>query len=349
MESRPISSTPTQVREQVIGDFLEYQIECPVTIRRNQSALVPLVLREFDGKSVLYYNREIRRQNPMSAVLFKNTTGLTLEGGPVTVLQENSYVGEAMLETIKPTEERLVPYAVELSVRVFDNLESFQDQVHRIIIRNGLMTTHRNQVQLTTYTLNNKSDGEFVVYLDHSRTDNAAPNARWELSETAEPHETTESFWRFRFALPAKKVSTFVVKQRHTTQHSHNLSDTTGNTMGIWLEQRYFDTRTADVLRQVVQQREEEGRLKEQIQQLEKERADIFAAQQRIRENLQALGDRSAEKELRERFVKTLNAQEDRLEVIEKEIKDKDAARNKCRDRIKALLAKLEYDAPVGK
>lgn len=104
-----VSSAPAQVRERKVGDLFEYQIEHPVTIRRNQSALVPIVLRPFEGRPVLLYNKQTRAENPMRCVEFKNTTNLTLEGGPVTVLEAASYVGEAMLETTKPDERRLVP------------------------------------------------------------------------------------------------------------------------------------------------------------------------------------------------------------------------------------------------
>src|SRR6185295_18851815 len=58
------------------------------------------------------------------------------------------------------------------------------------------------------------------------------------------------------------------------------------------------------------------GRLSRQIAELEHERQTIHQEQGRIRENLQALGDRSSEKEFRERLVRTLNEQEDRLNAI---------------------------------
>src|SRR5438105_9941575 len=149
------SSAPAQVRERKLGDLFEYSIEHPVTIRRNQSALVPIVLRPFDGRPVLLHNSRTRRENPMRAVEFHNTTGLTLEGGPVTVLEGGSYVGEAMLETLKPDEKRLIPYAVELSVHVLDNVESFTEKVHKVVIRDGRLTRHSSQVRQTTYHLDN--------------------------------------------------------------------------------------------------------------------------------------------------------------------------------------------------
>jgi hypothetical protein len=338
----PISSTPTQVRERKVGDLFEYQIEHPVTIRRNQSALVPIVLRPFEGRPVLLYNKQTRSENPMRCVEFKNTTSLTLEGGPVTVLEAGSYVGEAMLETTKPDEQRLVPYAVELSVHVLDNIDSHDDRVHRVVIRKGQMKAHYAQVIQTTYTMNNKGDAEQTVYLDHPRS-----GKDWKLFDTADPHETTENYWRFRFALPAKKVTKFVVRQRRTLHQSFSLSDLGDQQLALWLEQKYLDTKTEKVLRKVVELRQEAAGIEGQIQQLQQERDTIHADQKRIRENLKGLGDRSAEKELRERFVRTLGTQEDRLEQIEKELREQNKALDRCREQINEVLAKLEYEATV--
>src|SRR5207245_1137656 len=93
------------------------------------------------GPSVLLYQKAARAENPIRCVEFENTTGLTLEGGPVTVLEAGSYVGEAMLDTMKPTEKRLVGYAVELAVRVLDNIDTHSDRVNRVTIRNAVSTT----------------------------------------------------------------------------------------------------------------------------------------------------------------------------------------------------------------
>ena len=93
-----------------------------------------------------------------------------------------------------------MPYAVELGVSVLDNVDSHDDRVHRVVIRKGTLKTHYTQVQQTTYTFNNKSDAEQTVYLDHPRG-----GKEWKLFDTPEPHEITENYWRFRFALPAEE------------------------------------------------------------------------------------------------------------------------------------------------
>ncbi len=337
-----VSSMPTQVRQRKIGDLFEYEIEHPVTIRRNQSALVPIVLRPFEGRPVLLYNKQTRAENPMRCVEFKNTTGLTLEGGPVTVIEGGSYVGEAMLDTLKPDEQRLIPYAVELSVRVLDNVESHQDRIQRVVIRQGKMTAHYVQTMQTTYHFDNKADSEQTVYLDHPRW-----NSEWQLYQTPQPQEITESYWRFRFKLPARQVSPFVVRQRQTQSHIYVLAEAPDQAFQAWVEQRFVDARTAQVLRQATELRQEAARLQEQENRLGQERDSIHQEQTRIRENLQALGDRAGEKELRQRFVRTLHAQEDRLEQIERELKEKVTVRDRCRAQVNDLLTQLEYDAPV--
>jgi hypothetical protein len=337
-----VSSTPAQVRERKLGDLFEYEIEHPVTIRRNQSALVPIVLRSFDGRPVLLYNKATRAENPMRCVEFKNSTGLTLEGGPLTVLEGGSYVGEAMLETTKPDDQRLVPYAVELAVTVLDNVDSHDDKVHRVIIRKGSLKAQYTQIQQTTYSFNNKSDAEQIVYLDHPRG-----GKEWKLFDTPEPHEITENYWRFRFALPAKKVSKFVVKQQRVLSQQFVLSDVSDQQLAFWIDQRYLDAATIKLLRKVVDLRQQAAGIEAQIARLEKERDGIHAEQKRIRDNLGSLGDRPSEKDLRERFVRTLNAQEDRLEAIERELRQRHEEREKCREEISGLLAGLEYEAKV--
>lgn len=337
-----VSSVAAQTRERKIGDLFEYEIEHPVTIRRNQSALVPIVLRGFEGRPVLLYNKTNRADNPMRCVEMKNTTGLTLEGGPVTVLEAGSYVGEAMLDTLKPDEDRLVPYAVELSVHVADHVESHSEKIHRVVVRKGAFAAHYVHIDKTTYLLNNKSDTEQIVYLEHPRG-----GREWELFDTIKPHETTESYWRFRFTIPAKTTTKFVAQKRQTLSQRYGLADLNDKQLSAWIDQKYLDKATEKLLAQVVSQRHDVARIDAEIAALEHERAAIHAEQKRIRENLQSLGERSSEKDLRERFVKTLNVQEDRLEAITGEVRDLQGARKASEEKLQKTLAGIEYDASV--
>lgn len=335
------SSMRAQVRERKIGDLFEYEIEHPVTIRRNQSALVPIVLRGFEGKPVLLYNSANRAGNPMRCVDFKNTTGLTLEGGPLTVTEAGSYVGEAMLDTMKPDEKRLVPYAVELSVHVLENAKSHTQQVHKIVIRKGTFIASSYQVEKRTYHFDNKAGDAYELVLEHPR-----PNG-WTLDEALTPAEVTENYWRFRITLASNQVTAFVVAQKCVQQTRVGLADLRDEQLRFWLDQKYLDKKTEKSLRDLMKIQNEAAAIGAAIQQLEKEKSAIHQEQSRIRENLQALGDRASEKDLRERFVRTLNAQEDRLEQIDRESKAKTTERDECRARVDAALAEMEFEKEI--
>ena len=338
-----VSSVQAQTRERQLGDLFEYGIEKPVTVRRNQSALVPIVLKPFAGRSVLLYQKAARPENPIRCVEFENTTGLTLEGGPVTVLEQGSYVGEAMLDTLKPTEKRLVGYAVELAVRVLDNIKSFRQRVSRVVIRQGTLVTYYGQAQQTTYTFTSKSDKEQTLYLDHPR-----PGGDWELFDTTTPHEITDNYWRFKLTLPANKAAKFVVKMQQPQSQSFGLAGISDAQLAAWVESRFIDKRTEKVLRDSFKIRHEIATFDERLQQLANERSQIHAEQKRIRDNLGSLGDRASEKELRERFVRTLGQQEDRLETIAKEEKQAQHDRDAARARMNEVLGALEFETAVA-
>ena len=225
---------------------------------------------------------------------------------------------------------------------MLDNVDTHSENVSKVVIHKGTLKAQYHQVQVTTYTFNNKAAAEQTVYLDHPRS-----GGEWKLFDTEAPHETTENHWRFRFALPGNQVTKFVVRQRRKLAQAHALGQVTDKEMSLWLEQKYLDGATAGVLKEVIALRRQLAGVEEKVRQLEQERADIHAEQQRIRENLQALGDRTSEKGLRERFVRTLNGQEDRLEQITAEVKAHAAERDRCKEQIDALLANLEYEATV--
>ncbi len=111
-------SIDVHTRTQEVSDLFTYEITQPVDVGRSRSALVPILQANADAERVVLYNPAIREKNPMTAFRLKNRTGLTLEGGPVTVFEGDAYVGEAMLDNMRKDDERITPYSVELAVTV---------------------------------------------------------------------------------------------------------------------------------------------------------------------------------------------------------------------------------------
>ena len=85
---------------------------------RGQSAMVPIVSADLDYRKDLLYNGAKLPAHPVATLRLKNGSGLTLERGPVTVLEKGEYVGEAVLPFTVVGSEMAVAYAVELGVKV---------------------------------------------------------------------------------------------------------------------------------------------------------------------------------------------------------------------------------------
>lgn len=335
------ASVKVQTRAVEVGDLFQYRIENPVTVKRGQSALVPILQEPFGGKRVAIYNPEVREKNPMSAILFENTTGMTLEGGPVTVLEEEEYVGEAMLETMKPDEERLVPFSVELGCVITLDHKSDNRQFHRAQIANGYLYLYRYRIERKLYRIHNKLDRELDLFLDHRF------NSTWDLEDTAEPVETTESFYRFRMTVPPKKVHDFEVKERGDTHETHALQHVDSTQIQFWLEQRYIDRKTTAVLEELHAMNLRASELNIRIEALEAEVQEIFRNQERLRKNLQALGTTQDEKGLRERYVQELSTEEDKLKEHRSELRRLKKSKQEAEEDLRTRLAELRFDAKL--
>lgn len=303
-------SMAVQTRTEKVGDLFEYAIERPVTVKRNQSALVPILSTTFGGKRVALFNRSVRESNPMSAILFENTTGLTLEGGPVTVLEGERYLGEAMLETLKPKEERLMPYSVELGCTIALDHRSHQRAVHRSTIQNGTLFLQRYIVTETIYRVRNKTDDAIDLFLEHPIQTGHA------LVDTPEPVATTRSYYRFRFDVAARAEHTFSVQERGDDVQRLALLSVDRAQLQVWYQSQYLDDDVRATLEQVADLLSRAAELRAEAEARQAEIQHIHADQQRLRENLKALGQSSDEQRLRERYVSELSREEDHLRAL---------------------------------
>jgi len=62
-----------------------YHIDVPVSVPRQQSAMIPFVAAPVQAERVSVYNSRVQADHPLSGVRLKNTTDLHLMGGPLTV------------------------------------------------------------------------------------------------------------------------------------------------------------------------------------------------------------------------------------------------------------------------
>jgi len=324
-----------------VGEMFEYRIDHPVTIERNRSALVPIVAKEIEGQIIDLYNKKVRANNPLAAVRLKNSTGLTLEGGPLTVLQGGSYAGEALVKTLKPDEQRYITYAVDLGLHVNTKTGSKSEQVDRVVINRGIIRMHRGIIETKTYNLDNKNTRPKTVVIEHPY------HANWKLLNKEKPIEITENFLRFEVEAPGLEITKFIVREMRDSWESIMASNLTPDDIIIFAQKRYFSENTQKQLEEIVALKAEIVTIDRDLKTLKKDRNQIFKDQQRLRENLRGLRQTVEEKNLRSRYIKQLDQQETRLEKLRDREKDLDHQRTAKQRELNKLLGTLEQDLRV--
>lgn len=321
---------------QSVGQLFEYRVEQPVTVLRNQSALVPIVGSQFEGKRKILYNRANREENPFAVIDFKNSTGLTLEGGPLTVFEDDVYAGEAMMDTLVPDEARMIPYAVDLSVEA-QTLAEEEEAVALESLRDGLWTQRKARYGTTRYRFHNKSDKAKELVLEH-------PLREGTLVRTPAPFEETRSYWRFALSLPPRATTEFPVTVRGEETYQQSLlgGDPT------WVVAHLSAARSRDKLKALIADvnvlGEKLGEVGREENQTVNRASEIQRSQARLRENLGSLGDSQDESRLRSRYVAELERQEDELAVLIKAGFELANRRRALGDELRQMLASLSFE-----
>lgn len=339
-----ISRQAAQAVGQEAGALFVYNIKEPVTIKRDRSALLPIVNARVDGERVAVYNESVRRENPMEAIRIKNTTDLTLEGGPITVIEDNTYVGEALISTLKPDEERYVSFAVDLGTRMDAQHGKSTEQIYRVTIANGIMTRHLKLREMKAYALQNLEDKAKTIIIEHPRQ-----QAEWKLVDTPNPREETPNYYRFEVKLEPKKEkpqkSEFKVTEETTRRTDYRLAEGIGGEEIVFLlQQKLIDDETRAFLEQITAMRSQIAELRRKMEELQNEQKTIFNDQNRLRSNLQSLGQSEEERNLRSRIVKQLNQQEDRLETINKSVKDLQAQLTAKQEELSKVVMSYAFE-----
>ena len=86
------ATTAAQTRD--LGDLFEYKLKDHVTIRKNQSALVPILQARIDAEKVSVWNPS--ESSVLRALWVDNTSALTLDGGSFNVLEGDAFAGFRM-------------------------------------------------------------------------------------------------------------------------------------------------------------------------------------------------------------------------------------------------------------
>jgi hypothetical protein len=327
-------------QSQEVGDLFEYKLKDRVTIRKNQSALVPILQSRIDAEKVSVWNPS--ESSVLRALWVDNTSNLTLDGGSFNVLEGDAFAGEGLMDAIKPGEKRLLSYAADLGVLVDSKLKSDNQRVTKVIIQHGVMTQSTQERQENTYTIRNRDTSARTVVIEHPA------RAGWKLTDDdPKTAESSASFHRFRLTLEPKKTTSLVVKEYRPVTNRYMLTNVGDNEIKFFLEQKMINADVEKALRQVLSQKNDIAVIDAVISGRRAEVTNISEDQKRVRENMKALKGSAEEKALVERYVRELNEQEDHVQALRREIGDLQQKRDAAQSKLNAMIESLQMDVTL--
>ncbi|PIE06338.1 MAG: hypothetical protein CSA75_00045 [Sorangium cellulosum] len=138
------------------------------------------------------------------------------------------------------------------------------------------------------------------------------------------------------------------MSEKGDVSESFRLIDVRRSHVLAWVSSQYIDPATRQILDELTALNETAAELARQTEEREAEIEEIFSNQERLRTNLQALGSSHDEKELRERYVAELAAEEDKLRVVRAEIRRLKVDRKQADANLRSRIANLNIERKLG-
>lgn len=317
---------------QMVGEVFQFQVEAPVSIERQRSAMIPILASKVSGRRVSIYNAADGSQFPMRGVEVTNDSGIALLPGPISVFDGSAYAGDAQIGQIPKGDKRMLAYALDLEMAVITKPET-RTSLTKITISNGSLRQSFKDRLTTTYDFANKdAQRGRVLILEHPKSGD------FELADTEKPTEQTQDLYRFTLPIEAGKTRKFTVAQERTRYEETGVVSYDLPTLVRYRSEGKLSDKVLDAVKKAADKQGAINATERTIAQTNASMNEISQDQDRIRKNMGAIDKTST---LYAKYVTKLTDQETRLEEMrEQQLKNQkqlDEQRNDLAEYLRTL------------
>jgi hypothetical protein len=334
-ESVSVSSVAPNTESQELGDLFEYRFSTPVTIHKNESAMLPFLQQKIAVRKLLIYSEDYG-QNPMSAAELTNNTGKTLDGGPITVFEGASYGGEALMNTVKNGDKRLISYAVDLGTRVGTEEDSGDEHILEVHANRGTITMKTAERETTTYTIRNVDAKPKTLIIER------------EIEEdhkvlSPKPVESTATAHRFEVKLAPAATTKLQVVEESSDRSTVLVSNFTSDLLVTFVSAKAISESGRKALQQIVDQKAKIAAVDQSLKQTQSEMEEASQAENRLRQNIQTLNAVNGQRDQVQTWSQQLASEEVRYTKLRDQASALDKQKAALQAELNDMIAKLEF------
>ena len=248
------------------------------------------------------------------------------------------------MERLKPAEQRLISFALDLGTLV--NVRVKEDRAPTFLVRvvNGVFQVHYHQTNQKTYTFTNQTDKPRVIYVEHPVRDG------WILSDdTQKPDGKTARYYRFRIPLEPHQKVELPVTERRALMDSYALLNFSRQDLELFISRNYIDATTRAVLEKIIDIKSRMAAAEARVEAIDQEVTEIGTDQQRLRDNIKALTATAEARQLITRYVAKADTQETRLEQLNKDKQAEHAEAERLQKELQSLVRSVAIDREIAK
>jgi len=313
-------------------DFFQYSIAQPVTIHKNESAMVPILQEQLPAERVTIWSRS--EATPFRAVWLENTSKLTFDRGSFSIFEGGVFAGQGLLDPIHPGEKRLLSYAADQAIHVREHPEESKRELRKIHLANGgILSLTYGTSSRNTYIASNSAEEVRTVVIEVPR------QANRDLSPETKAAETTPGLYRFKLPVPPHQSASVLVADEGPDYETWVIQPESDQSFTL---DRLVNEApaTAEKLNPVVAAQKAISEMNAQLHELSLKANTLNADEARARENLTALkGNEGAR-----RFVDQLNRTEDAIEANRQQTAALTEKKKAAVESLRQLLATLQID-----
>ena len=325
------ASLVPQTKMASFDDYFEYTLTDPITIRKNESALVPILQTKLPMERVTLWSP--LQPQALRTLWITNSSTLTLDRGSFSIVENGSFGGQGLFDPIHPGERRLLTYAVDQAVTVDDGRNTAaKHHLRSITVAKGILTERYRDVNLRDYAVRNASAEPRTVLIEHPISPGFQlqnPGGAGPEDTSLKPEESTASLYRFRLNVPAHETAHLRIAETRSYPRTIQIGGINENQIRILLQDLGTDSTSNTALMQqlqpVLDAQRHLAELNQRRQAIDTQLNRLRGEEERQRANIVALKD--TDKTAQKRFVDELGRMEDQildrqkqLETFDKEI-----------------------------
>jgi hypothetical protein len=318
-----------------MGELFEYGFAQPVTIKKNQSAMLPFVQDRVATRKLLIY-RDSDGEHPVNAAEVTNTTAKTLDGGPITVYDGGAYAGEALVETLKTGDKRLIGYAVDYGARVTARYGSQNSTIKEIHASHGVLHVRTGLRQNRTYTAKNVDAKAKLMMIEYP----ARPG--FDVLQPS-PAEKTASAYRFQMELPANGTKALTVQTEQIADDTTVVSSASVDSLLVYVDNKTLSGNGLRQLQKLIALKKQLTDLDASLSSAKSQMQQLSEDENRLRDNLNSLNRVSGQQDRVSKYAQQLADEDTKIVQLRDQISDLQQRRNATNTQMQQAAEQLDF------